>query len=185
MAEHMDPNRSDWSWLQDTYWYVPTENLSALQLDPENNTLTWVVDQTVWHVTGYDNGYFWGVSATLIRQSGEETAQQGPASRPVCFSMLGTITPEGEVHLTFIPSLTSSSRSATIGIGCAVKHQSGWSLEMQMSSGNDTRTAHWAYMVRVQPGDASWESLPGVGISVPQMLQGCQPPQLSGVNKLQ
>ena len=179
MAEHADSNRSDWSWLQDTYWYVLPEDLPALQLDPEDNTLTWVIDQTVWHVTGYGNGYFWGVSATMIRQSGE-TPQQEPASLPICFSMLGTITPEGRVHLTFIPSPTASSRSATIGIGCAVEYRSGWSLEMQMSSGNDTRTAHWAYMVRVQPGDASWESLPGVGISVPQMLQGCEPPQPSG-----
>jgi hypothetical protein len=179
MADHVDSNRSDWSWLQDTYWCVRREDLPALQLDPENNTLSWVIDQTVWHITGYGNGYFWGVSATLIRQSEEEISQQAQASRPICFRMLGTITPEGRVHLTFIPSLTSSSQSATIGIGCAAEHRSGLSLEMQMSSGSDTRTAHWAYMARVKPGDSSWESLPGVGISVPQMLQGCEPPQMS------
>lgn len=179
MADHVDANRSDWSWLQDTFWYVLREDLPALQLDPENNTLTWVIDQTVWHITGYGNGYFWGASATIIQKSEAELSQQGQASRPVCFRMLGTITPEGRVHLTFIPSRTSSSRAATIGIGRAVEHRSGLSLEMQMSSGSDTRTAHWAYMVRVQPGDSSWESLPGVGISVPQMLEGCEPPQMS------
>jgi hypothetical protein len=173
-------NRSDWSWLQDTYWYVLPANLPALQFNPDNNTLDWVIDQTVWHITGYRNGYFWGVSATLIQQGGDETSQQDRDARPVSFTMLGTITPEGKVHLTFIPCMASSSRSATIGLGCAVQHRNNWSLEMQMSSGSGTRTAHWAYMARVQPGDPSWESLPGVGISVPQMLEGCEPPQLSG-----
>lgn len=180
MAEQMDFNPSDWSWLQDTYWYVLPENLAALQFDPGNNALTWVIDQTVWHITGYRNGYFWGVSATLIQEGGEQVSQKGAGSRPVCFTMLGTITPEGRVHLTFIPNLTSSSRSATIGIGRAVEYRNGWSLEMQMSSGSGERTAHWAYMVLVQPGDASWESLPGARISVPEMLEGCEPPQPSG-----
>ena len=180
MTKHSGSNRTDWSWLQDTYWYVLPENLSALQFNPDDDTLAWVVDQTVWHITGYLNGYFWGVSSTLILQGGEQTPERGPGSRPVCFTMMGSITPEGQVYLTFIPGNASSSRSATTGIGRAIEHKNNWSLEMQMSSSNDERTAHWAYMTRVQPGDASWESLPGVGISVPEMLEGCEPPQAGG-----
>lgn len=178
MSDPSDFNLSNWSWLQDTYWYVLPENLPALQFDPDDETLNWVVDQTVWHITGYRDGYFWGVSATLLVTSADGAPKHGAGSTPVCFTMLGSITPEGRVHLTFIPSQASSSRMATIGIGCAVRHRGDWSLEMQMSSGNDTRTAHWAYMTRVRPDDASWESLPGVGLSVPQMLNGCEPPQL-------
>jgi hypothetical protein len=180
MTNHSDSNPSDWSWLHDTYWYVLPENLPALQFDPDNNTLTWVIDQTVWHLTGYRNGYFWGVSATLIQQGEEQSPQHRADSRPVCFTMLGSITPEGRVHLTFIPCKASSSRVATIGMGCAVEYRNNWSLEMQMSSGNDECTAHWAYMTRTQPGDSSWESLPGVGMSVLELLKGCERPQPSG-----
>lgn len=177
MSNHSNLSHSEWSWLEDTYWYVLPENLPALQFDPDNHTLSWAVDQTVWHITGYRNGYFWGVAATLIQQNEGQTGKDSAGSAPVCFTMLGTITPEGRVHLTFIPCEASSSRAATIGIGCAIKFRNNWSLEMQMSSGNDERTAHWAYMSRVQPGDPSWESLPGVGISVPEILKGCEPPQ--------
>jgi hypothetical protein len=179
MTKDLDSNPLDWSWLQDTYWHVLPENLSALQFDTDNDTLTWVIDQTVWHITGYRNGYFWGVSATLVRQGGEQTPQQGPGSHPICFTMLGTITPEGRVYLTFIPCKASRFQSVTIGVGCAVEYRKSWSLEMQMSSGDDKRTAHWAYMSRVEPGEPSWESLPGVEISVPEMLKGCEPPQQS------
>ena len=180
MTTPSDSSPSDWSWLQDTYWYVLPENLPALQFDPDNNTLTWVIDQTVWHITGYRDGYFWGLSATLTQQGQEDPPQHRAGSSRVCFTMLGTITPEGQVHLTFIPSKATSSKSATIGIGCAVEHRNQWSLEMQMSSGNDERTAHWAYMSQTQPGEPSWESLPGVEISVPEMLKGCERPQANG-----
>lgn len=180
MPEHANVNRSDWRWLQNTYWYVLPGNLPALQLDTDQDTLNWVIDQTVWHITGYRNGYFWGVSATLIIQDAESSLQQAPTSQPVCFTMLGTITPEGRIHLTFIRSHQPSSATPTIGIGRAIPYRDAWSLEMQMSSGADKQTAHWAYMTRVQPGDPSWESLPGVGLSVPEMLNRCKPPQLGG-----
>jgi hypothetical protein len=180
MTDQLDPNRADWSWLAGTYWYVPPGSLPALQLDPDENTLTWVADQTVWHITGYRNGYFWGASATMLHDAGETVPRRGPGSRPVRFSMLGTITPEGRVHLTFVRADSSSAQSATIGIGCAVRRGEGFSLEMQMSSGTSTRTAHWAYMMPVRPGDPSWESLPGVGLSVPEMLEGSEPPEVGG-----
>lgn len=180
MTDQADFKRSDWRWLQDTYWYVLPANLPALQLNSDNDLLTWVIDQTVWHITGYRNGYFWGVSATLILKDREKMAQHGPGSQPVCFTMLGTITPEGRIHLTFIRDPKFSSGAPTIGIGRAVPYQNDWRLEMQMSSGAGEQTAHWAYMARVQPDDPSWESLPGVGLSVPEMLSRCEPPQLDG-----
>lgn len=169
----LDP--SDWSWLEGTYWCVPPESLPALQLDTDDNALAWTVDQTVWQITGYRTGYFWGVCSTLTRKAGEETAERGPRSRPVGFAMLGSITPEGRVHLTFLPY--SGPASATTGLGRAIPHRDGWSLEMQMSTGSGTRMAHWAYMVPVRPEDPAWTSLPGVGISVPEMLEGFEPPQ--------
>ena len=51
MADRAD-TRFDWSWLADSYWYVPRPDLPALQLDPEDNVLSWLVDQTVWQRSG-------------------------------------------------------------------------------------------------------------------------------------
>ena len=172
------PDPADWSWLSDTYWYVPPASLPALQLDTGAGTLAWVVDQTVWHVTGYRTGYVWGVASTLLRRSGESAPPLGPDSRPLGMTMLGSITPEGRVHLTFIPSAPSAS--ATVGLGRIIRHEGGVSFEMQMSSGSGTVTAHWAYMLQVRPDDPSWERLPGVGMSVPEMLEGCEPPEVAG-----
>ncbi len=167
------PDPSTWSWLADTYWCVPPANLPALRLE-EGDKLAWQVDQTVWHITGYGDGYFWGVSATLLRAAGEAASEQGPGSQPLGFTMLGSITPEGRVYLTFIPV---SAGSITTGIGRAVPHETGWSLEMQMATGSHAQTtAHWAYMVRVQEGDPYWDFLPGFGLSVPEMLAGLNPP---------
>jgi hypothetical protein len=82
------PDRPDWRWLEDTYWYVLPENLAAL-------------------------------------------------------------------------------------------HAGGFSFEMAMSSGNMDRTAHWAYMAQTSPDKPSWASLPGVRISVPEMLDGIEPPRFA------
>lgn len=176
MTMSVPSDSSTWSWLADTHWCVPPASLPALRLD-HDDALTWRVDQTVWHITGYREGYFWGVSATLLRDAGGEASERGPGSQPLGFTMLGSITPEGRVYLTFIPD---SGGSSTIGIGRAVPHGSGWSLEMQMSTGSSAQTtAHWAYMVRVRPGDPNWDSLPGFGLSVPEMLAGLKPPEVA------
>jgi hypothetical protein len=53
---------------------------------------------------------------------------------------------------------------------------------MQMSSGDRNRTAHWAYMVQTRPGEPSWESLPGVGLSVPEMLEETKAPKSPAVD---
>jgi hypothetical protein len=170
-------NPSTWKWLAGTYWCVPPTSLPALRFDDGDDTLAWRVDQTVWHITGYREGYFWGVSATLLRDAGEVAPERGPGSQPVGFTMVGSITREGRVYITFIPN---SRGSNTIGIGRAVPHETLWSLEMQMSTGSSSQTtSHWATMVRVRPGDPYWDSLPGFGISVPEMLEGLTAPEVA------
>jgi hypothetical protein len=162
--------RFDWSWLADTYWYVPSADLPALQLDPESAVLGWLVDQTVWHISGYKNGYFWGVTAAVTYPAGEERPTHGPRSRVSQLTMLGTVLPNGQVQITFLPG---RGGSPTIGFGRMVKAGEAWAFEMQMTTepgGN--RLLHWANMIETHAGEASWNQLPGLDLSVPQMLEG-------------
>jgi hypothetical protein len=163
--------RSDWSWLADTYWYVPRPDLPALQLDPDSNTLSWLIDQTVWHISGYKTGYFWGVTAAVTYDAGEEPPARGPRSRIGHLTMLGTVLPNGQIQITFLSG--SKGGSTTIGFGQMVKIGEAWTFEMQMTTERgDNRLLHWANMVQTREGEASWNQLPGTGLSVPQMLEG-------------
>ncbi|HSX59835.1 MAG TPA: hypothetical protein VLF18_06520 [Tahibacter sp.] len=57
-------------WLRDTYWYCPAADMPALRTEA-TGVFAWVVDQTVWHVTGGADGYFWGVASTLLTPAGD------------------------------------------------------------------------------------------------------------------
>jgi len=171
MANSTD-TRAQWRWLADTYWYVLPTDLPALQLDPDGNVLSWLFDQTVWHVSGYENGYFWGVTAAQLYDAGQEIPTRGPQSRISQLSLLGTVMPNGQVQITFLPTGRSSG-SPVIGYGQMVQAGEGWAFEMQMSTDRvNNRVLHWANMVQTREGDASWNQLPGTSYSVPQMLEG-------------
>ena len=58
-----------WSWLANTYWYVPTSNLPAVLFNSSTGTLAPVSDQTVFQITGYRDGYFWGKAVTQLGSS--------------------------------------------------------------------------------------------------------------------
>lgn len=174
----MVENHADWNWLRDTYWYVRDTWLPALQFDSSKNTVSWLVDQTVWHITGYRGGYFWGVTAALVYPAGEEAPAQGPGSHAKATTLIGTITPDGTVELTFV-DISRGSSEPTVGLGHLVEKDGQRSFEMQMSSGTgDPLTAHWAYMMQTRKGEPSWEKLPGVALSVPEMLEGTNPPTI-------
>jgi hypothetical protein len=164
--------RAQWRWLADTYWYVLPTDLPALQLDPDDSTLSWLIDQTVWHISGYENGYFWGVTAALLYDAGDGMPTQGPTPRISHLTMLGTVMPNGQVQMTFLPS-GRSSNSPTTGFGQMVKVGQGWAFEMQMSTDRGgNRVLHWANMVQTRSGDPSWTKLPGLDYSLPEMLEG-------------
>ena len=68
--------------------------------------------------------------------------------------------------------------SPTIGFGQMVKVGEAWAFEMQMSTDRgDNRLLHWANMVEAHEGEASWNQLPGLDLSVPQMLAGAVYPR--------
>lgn len=167
------PTAKRWSWLANTYWYVPTSNLPAVIFNSSSGTLAPVRDQTVFHITGYRSGYFWG----------KTVAQFGSGSAS-CSSMVGSITPEGQVLLTFTPTGDTSSPSVTEGFGMMRRKNGRWSMENQMFSppNQSLQIGHWAYMTQTRPGLPSWDSLPSSGLSVPAFLSQCpgQGPQPIG-----
>ncbi len=155
------PTVRRWSWLTDTYWYVPTSNLPAVLFDSSTGTLAPVSDQTVYQITAYRDGYFWGKTVTQLGSS--------PASSS---ALVGSITPQGQVLLTFTRTSSTSSPSLTEGFGKMRRHFGRWSMENQMFTSPDQtlQIGHWAYMMQTRPGQPSWDSLPSVGVSVPTFL---------------
>lgn len=156
-----------WQWLADTFWYVPASNLPALLLDAETEVLVPISDQTVFHITGYRDGYFWGRTVARL--------QRGPVSSVTCLSLLGSVTPEGRVLLTFTPTDLTGQPTVTQGIGQMQLRQGQWTIEPQMSTGPNARfhVIHWAYMTQSDPSQPSWQSVPGVGVSIPEFLAQC------------
>ena len=147
----------DWRWLNGTTWYVPTNGLPAYIYAPEQNQLIPVQDQTVYTITGYRNGYFWGRTASKL---GDNAI--------TCMSLVGSVTPEGKIYLTFTnyPYVDGSSET-TIGVGNMVVKGRQW------TGSSAAQVGHWAYMVQTRPNQASWQSLPGVNMSVPDFMEPC------------
>ncbi len=155
------PTAQRWSWLANTFWYVPATNLAAVLYNSSTGSLTPVKDQTVYHITGHGAGYFWGNAVT---QLGSSSASDS--------TMVGSVTPEGQVILTFTKTNTNSSPSITEGFGKMQRKFGQWTMENQMfTSPNEVlQIGHWAYMLRTRPGMSSWNRLPSAGISVPAFL---------------
>lgn len=164
----LDPSR--WSWLgegEGTYWYVPTDNLPAIEWDssdPQNYSP--VLDQTVWHIERYENGYFFG---PLVVQLGVRS--------PLCQYMIGSVTPNGRVYIAFNPlnTIPIGSPSLTTGVGQMVLKEEEWTFNMQMASGNaSSQVGHWAFMLECNPGEECWANLPGVQKSLPEFISNCE-----------
>lgn len=152
-----------WAWLDGTTWYVPTNGLPAYVYSPSLNQLIPVQDQTVYTITGYRNGYFWGRTAT---QLGDNDV--------TCKSLVGSVTPEGKIYLTFTDYPYTDGSETTIGVGTMVMKGYQWTMANQMSTGSSAaQVGHWAYMVQTRPGTSSWYSLPGVNVSVPEFMHPC------------
>src|SRR5262249_60212398 len=79
-----------WDFFRASYWYVPAPNLRAYLYTPESQTITFASDQTVFNITQYRRGYFWGTVGTQL--SGSDISYQ---------SIVGSVTPEGKLYLTF------------------------------------------------------------------------------------
>jgi hypothetical protein len=134
-----------------------------------------VADQTVFHITGYLRGYFWGAVGAHLS-----------ASAPSYSSMLGSVTPEGEV-LLLRQMKDSSSPTIMQGIGQLPRKFRQWTMANQMftSPGSQSvrvglKLGHWASMVDTRTGFPSWCLLPSAGVSIPQFLAGAPGPRPVG-----
>ena len=150
---------NEWNWLVGTTWIVPKTNLPAVSFDPETQVISKVRDQTVYQITGYRDAYFWGPTASRLGN--------GPI---ICSSLVGSVTPQGEVFLLFTQYLGNDQTILNTGFGQMIRKNGTWTMQNQ--TGTST-FAHWAYMVQSSPGDATWESLPGVDMSVEEFMSGC------------
>ncbi len=146
--------------LENTTWIVPPSTLLAYSYD--SGTTKAVSDQTVWVIDRYEQGYFFGTAyASVDTFTLSET------------NMVGSITPSGEVYITFYPiSGSSSSTDVVKGIGQFKKKDGKYRFVMQMNSADGTPQglSHWSYMISVLPNDYFYQHLPGIGKSVPQFI---------------
>ena len=167
----MTPPRSDYAWLAGTYWYCPAPCMPALRTLP-GNRFERVVDQTVWAIAGYADGYFWGVASALVTPAG---STPDPSAKND-MTLFASVTPQGQVHITFV----HGDGSATIGTG-VVTTDGEPRFEMQMSSGaGPVLVVHWAYMQRIERDDPQWHRLPGAGVSVDAMVGDIAVPTAAG-----
>lgn len=148
-----------------TYWYVPITFLPAMQMNATDGTPMQMTDQTVWQITGYKDGYFWGNCAVLIYETGTS-----PVNPPGSFRIAGSVTPEGNVQMSFMPLIELGASMSTSGWGKIIREKETV-FEMQMGSGVTDIVVHWALMAQTAEGEPSWNQLPGTGYSVPEFLQ--------------
>jgi len=163
-----------WQWLQNTYWYVPAQYLPAVASNPSFRSPILVSDQTVYRIDHYTGGYFWGITAVSYTR-----AESSAASAPACLQLDGSVTPEGQLHLTYTLLPTggeaTSGSTPTIGLGTMTPKQGAWSMENQMSTvaAGSILLTHWAYMYQCKPAERCFADLPGVALSIPEFLAPC------------
>jgi hypothetical protein len=157
---------SNWTFLADSYWYVPPANLEAILSSTSNGgTFIPITDQTVFYIQNYQAGYFWGRVSTLLTIADQ-------TSGPNCYQLVGSVTPQGSVNLSFTP--TGSSGIPTTGRGTMrfIGHQ--WTMENQMStSASEGTVTHWAYMLQCRSDQPCTENLPGTSLTIAEMLAPC------------
>lgn len=168
-AEPTADQATKYDFLRGTQWYVPDTTLPAVLLNLQNGKVTALVDQTVWDIVSSDHGYFWGRAVTVVRPWGSSTTSGNPS----CARMVGSVTPDGHVYITFVEANQSTSAGAARGLGTLTTGSAAWRFEMQMSTGSTGVVSHWSYMDQCKSGQACQKKLPGTELSLSQFLAQC------------
>lgn len=152
-----------WAWLAGTTWYVPTPWLPALRSDPATGQSGPVQDQTAYTIDRYADGYF----------TGKTVVHSTPSEQPptvLLRNLAASVTPQGEIMLTFIPPSPTGSARTTVGIGTFRCLDGRWSMQMQMSTGSTSTLNHWAYMANCERGDPCNDQVPGTDLTLAAFL---------------
>jgi hypothetical protein len=168
-GESLASDAQTYDFLKGTQWYVPPATLPAVQMNLQNDKIVPLADQTVWNITGSDHGYFWGRSVAVIRPW-ESSLSSG---NPSCSRLLGSVTPDGQVYITFVDSDQKTTVGAVRGIGTLKSYGAAWRFQMQMSTGATGVVAHWSYMLQCKAGQPCETKLPGSNLSLAQFLAQC------------
>lgn len=168
-AAAADPKPGRWNWTEGTIWYVPPNGFPAIVSSPDTNEVLEVYDQTVYSIDRYWKGYIWGYQRVQFWPKSEKIPVD-PDSDPTCARMVGSITPEGTLNVSFTP-LSGGTR--TTGVGFMQKFDKAWTMEMQMTTGSDDlQISHWAYMEYCDIDKKC--PLPGIKGSAQSFLQACR-----------
>jgi hypothetical protein len=141
--------------LENSQWYVPSENLLAYITPGTNLTSTLpFADQTTWDITNSVHGIFNGLTA-LTGTIGTNVITQ--SSNTI---LDGVITDSGQVRMRF----TATNGAVTTGIGQERTINGTNTVEMQMITGSGgasgTYITHWAYMLPYTNGVVPPTTLP-------------------------
>ncbi len=133
------------STISNTNWYVPVPQLLAY-MSPRsgfNNPLP-IGDQTLWTLGTSVNGVFSGTSVATLAIGSSSTLSTS--------SMQGTVSTAGKITIFFTPA---SGGKTTVGVGQMQSRGGSSQMEMQMITGTELLTAHWAYMLPYNPSTFS------------------------------
>ncbi|MDO8306951.1 MAG: hypothetical protein Q7V58_01160 [Actinomycetota bacterium] len=153
-----------WAWFKDTYWIVPQNGIYSVLHTTSPSQFTVLRGQTVFHLTDYFNGYFLGSVVVKVSR----------AALPSCQTVLGEVTPAGQVYMTMYDATTGDVTNNPIGTMTRVKGE--WTMVNTMTGPATGGTlSHWAYMVQSQKGDRTWDRLPFAKQSIPDFMASCPP----------
>jgi outer membrane autotransporter protein len=125
------------STISNTSWYVPVPQLLAYmsQRSGFTNPLP-IGDQTLWTLGTSINGVFSGTSNATLNVDSKLSLSTT--------IMQGTVTTAGKITIFFTPA---GGGTTTVGVGQMQSRGGSSQMEMQMITGTDLLTTHWAYML--------------------------------------
>ena len=158
-----------WAWFKDTYWIVPEDGIYSVTHSARTGDFRVIRGQTVFHITDYFNGYWTG--SVVVKVTGLQF--------PTCQTVLGQVTPEGEVFMTMYDIDTGLVRNNPVGnmVKTTVDGRREWTMVNMMTSTvgrqDENTMSHWAYMVQSEDGDATFDRLPFARESIPEFMSAC------------
>lgn len=157
-----------WSWLEGTLWYVPPESLPSILTSATNRKVSRMIDQTVYSIDGYHEGFIWGVLRGQIMPLNTKLPAD-PDDSPTCMRLAGSVTPQGDINISLTP-FDGGDRAN--GIGVMRRYEGVWTMQLQMTTGDTEQLSHWAYM---KPCPAAGRCpLPAVKGSAQAFLKPCR-----------